>query len=119
MVRYRRRFEIIADILKVAAKGAKKTRIMYFANLSYRLLEKYLEETVRIGFLSLNDEGYRTTEEGLMFLERYNVYSGRYSRIEKDLNSLKCEVEVLDNMCSRPAEFKSNGERRRHHGLLI
>jgi len=119
MVRYRRRFEIIADILKVALKGAKKTRIMYFANLSYRLLEKYLGETVHMGFLSLDDDGYRTTEKGLMFLERYSVYSGRYSRIEKDLNSLKSEMEVLDNMCSRPTEFKSNGERRRQHELLI
>jgi predicted transcriptional regulator len=119
MVKYRRRFEIIADILKVAAKGAKKTRIMYFANLSYRLLEKYLEETIRIGFLSLGDDGYRTTDKGLMFLVRYNDYSGRYSRIEKDLNSLKSEVEVLDDMCSRPTEFKSNGERRRQHELLI
>lgn len=104
---------IIADILKVAAKGSKKTRIMYFANLSYRLLEKYLEETVHIGFLSPDSDGYRTTEKGLMFLERYSVYSDRYSRIEKDLNSLKSEMQVLDRMCGRPGGCETNNGRRR------
>jgi predicted transcriptional regulator len=108
MARYRRRFEIMADMLKVAVRGAKKTRIMYSANLSYGLLEKYLVETVRVGFLSFEDNVYRTTEKGLRFLERYEFYSGRYSKFEKDFNSLRREMEVLDSMCSHESDYKPN-----------
>jgi len=35
-------FEIIAEILKTAKNGAKKTRIMYSCGLSYRFVQKYL-----------------------------------------------------------------------------
>ena len=51
---YRRKLDIIADMLLVAGSGsgAKKTHIMYQANLSHRLLIKYLEEVVRAYLLS-------------------------------------------------------------------
>lgn len=41
---YRSRYEIIADMLNVVSGRAKKTKIMYQANLSYKLLQKYLAE---------------------------------------------------------------------------
>ena len=47
MAKYRNGLSIIADILHVAGSGAKKTHIMYFANLSHELLEKYLSATVQ------------------------------------------------------------------------
>ena len=40
MVKYRRRFDILADMVRVAGAGARKTKIMYFANLSFVLLNK-------------------------------------------------------------------------------
>ena len=40
---YRNKFDIIADILRVVKdNGAKKTQIMYGANLSYTVLTRYL-----------------------------------------------------------------------------
>jgi predicted transcriptional regulator len=42
MGKYRDGLGIIADILHAAGSGAKKTRIMGVANLSYTLFEKYL-----------------------------------------------------------------------------
>lgn len=99
MVRYRRRFEIIADILDATGDGAKKTRIMYGANLSHSLLEKYLVEMIDIGFLRTNKEGYEVTEKGQIFLEKYNEFSSKYSNLRRELENLKFEREILENMC--------------------
>lgn len=97
--KYRRRFEIIADVLNAAGKGGKKTKIMYFANLSYLLLQKYLNETLHAGFLRFNNDGYEVTEKGLIFLERYGEFSSRYVKAQKKFEALKFEMEALERMC--------------------
>ena len=99
MVKYRDGLRIIADILHAAGSGTKKTRIMGVANLSYRLLEKYLGKTVQTGFLRLNDEGYEVTEKGQAFLEKYEDFSSRYSKLENEFQSALFEREVLKRMC--------------------
>lgn len=48
--------EILQDILRSAAQGHRKTRIMYGANLSYEMLVKYLEFLTTKGFVVLDDE---------------------------------------------------------------
>jgi predicted transcriptional regulator len=114
MAKYRSRVEIIADVLTVASVGAKKTRIMYFANLSYKLLEKYLAETTKIGFIHFNNGGYELTERGRRFLERYNAFSNKYSSVEKTLKNMRYEKQVLERMCEPTSDFfhKSMIERR-------
>jgi predicted transcriptional regulator len=73
----RGRMDIIADILNEAKKGAKKTRIMYTCNLSFRQLKVYLDFLIRRNLLALftSSEGntriFRTTKKGLAFLEAY------------------------------------------------
>jgi predicted transcriptional regulator len=105
VVKYRRRLEIIVDILNAAGKNnVKKTRIMYIANLSYRLLEKYLKETINIGFMRSNNNGYELTEKGHAFLEKYEQFSSRFSKIERELEDLKFEREVLERMCAPPRD---------------
>ena len=99
----RRRIDIVADILDVAVKGAKKTRIMQNANLSYSLLMKYLEYTLGIGFLQPDDGSYETTEKGRKFLEMYARFSSEYSKLQKDLEPLWLKLESLEKMCSPPA----------------
>jgi predicted transcriptional regulator len=99
MTKYRDGLGIIADILNAAGKGAKKTRIMGVANLSYRLFEKYLREIVQVGFLRLNNDGYEVTEKGHAFLEKYNDFSSRYSRLQNELQSAMYEREVLKRTC--------------------
>ena len=49
MSRYRDRLQIIADILVIASRRARKTQIMYQANLSYRLVCRYLGEVLDAG----------------------------------------------------------------------
>ena len=99
MGKYRDGLGIVADILHAAGSGAKKTRIMGVANLSYRLFEKYLGETVQVGFLRMNDVGYEVTEKGQAFIEKYNDFYSRYSKLENELQSVMSEREVLKRMC--------------------
>lgn len=68
----RGRIDIIADILTIAKKGAKKTHIMYKANMSYRMLSKYLSYLIKMKFLS-RGASFHTTEKGLEFLRAYKT----------------------------------------------
>jgi predicted transcriptional regulator len=115
LVKYRNRLNIIADILGVAGSGAKKTRIMYVANLSYGLLEKYLGVTVGLGFLRSDGNRYAVTEKGESFLEKYSVFSRKSSEAEKKFRSISFEREALKRMCERPRAIKAragNGRKR-------
>jgi len=65
---------ICADILQVARSGAKKTQIVYKANLNFKIVKGYLRRLVGGGLLQFsNDQGYVTTKKGIQFLERYEV----------------------------------------------
>ena len=69
----RDKIEIIADILKVALCGAKKTHIVYKANLNFNVLKKYIIRLEDNGLLMKLDGGhYITTQKGSQFLEQYN-----------------------------------------------
>jgi len=115
MAKYRGRLEIVVDILKVALTGARKTRIMYVANLSYRLLEKYLEEVTQLGFISSDNFLYQVTEKGRNFLDKYDDFSSRYSRIGGEFQRVMFEREALEKLCepSRSVESKQTVQRRR------
>lgn len=99
---YRNRLDIIADILSVASKDAKKTQIMYQANLSYKVLQKYLSEVV--GSSLVHFEGgrslYQLTDKGRRFLEAYEEYSRYYRHVEKRLNDVESRRKSLEELCS-------------------
>ena len=65
--------DICADILKVSKAGAKKTHIVYRANLNFKIVKKYLRRLIDNGFLlDRSDNGiFVTTERGSDFLEQY------------------------------------------------
>jgi predicted transcriptional regulator len=100
---YRRKLDIIADMLTVASNGAKKTQIMYQANLSHRLLTKYLEEIGKAYLLSFKrkQRNYVLTPKGKQFLEVYKEYSKRTKFVEKRLNDVDGKKRMLENLCSR------------------
>jgi len=80
---YRSRIQIAADILEIARDGSRKTRIMYLGNLSFDLLQKYLDMLVRYDLLELHgrsEKSYVSTEKGRRFLEDYRELQ-KYSRI--------------------------------------
>jgi predicted transcriptional regulator len=62
----RDRIEIVADILKKAKGGSRKTHIMYTCNLSVTQNEKYLQALLDSGLLASTSDGqYITTPEGI------------------------------------------------------
>ena len=65
------RTDIIVDMLLVARGKAKKTRIVYKADLNFRMLEEYLPHLVDKGLIENTDGEYKTTEKGEGFLTDY------------------------------------------------
>ena len=75
--------QIAADILEIAKAGSRKTKIMYLGNLSFDLLQKYLEMLVNYDLLEVHggpDKSYIATEKGKQFLEDYYELQ-KYSQI--------------------------------------
>ncbi len=102
---YRRRFDIIADILRVVKgnDGAKKTQIMYGANLSYEVLTKYLKRVLEANLVEFeNRRGcYILTDKGKEFLQQYRDYHNRNRRLESALKNLDVKRRVLEEFCKR------------------
>jgi predicted transcriptional regulator len=98
---YRGRLDIIADILDVASRNPKKTQIMYQANLSYRVMQRYLAEIVGAQLIAFEDEKqhYSLTSKGREFLDAYEKYSKTTKRIEKRLNDVASKKKVLEELC--------------------
>ena len=101
LVNYRDRLDIIADILNVASRDAKKTQIMYQANLSYKILQRYLSETVAAALIKYENEAqiYRLTLKGHEYLDAYKEYSRCSKSMEKHLTDFSTKRKVLENLC--------------------
>jgi predicted transcriptional regulator len=100
MSRYRDRLQIVASILLIASSGAKKTRIMYQANLSYKLLCRYLYEVLDAGLICFGkEECYVLTAKGKEFLSRHEEYTKRRKSLEQHLNHVNGEKAELERMC--------------------
>lgn len=62
--------EILRDVLELAISGERKTRIMYRANLSYEMLNRYVGVLVQRGFLVPSDGGaFTVTDDGRALLQ--------------------------------------------------
>lgn len=66
--------EICADILRVARRGAKKTQIVYEANLNFKIVKKYLRRLIENGLLhnSEKEKLFFTTNKGDDFIQQYS-----------------------------------------------
>jgi predicted transcriptional regulator len=66
--------DVMADVLRVAARPCSRTQILYAANLSYDQAKKYCELLVESGLLTkleANEDGrekFMTTSNGTGFL---------------------------------------------------
>lgn len=95
----RDRLCIVAAILVAADSGVSKTRVMFMANLSFSLLEKYLGVVVGAGFVRVEGSKFVLTECGRGFLVQYRRFQRRYVRAQKLVEALDCERGKLDLMC--------------------
>jgi predicted transcriptional regulator len=70
----RSRTEIVAMILDAANGGETKTKIMYFAFLSYNQVKEYLSVLIENNLIEYLDGAnkFKTTEKGLNYLKMYN-----------------------------------------------
>ncbi len=101
MGKNRDRLSIVAAILEAVSPGTSKTRIMFSANLSFSLLEKYLDVTSRAGFIQIKESKYYLTELGQEFLREYKGFHKRYDKAQKMLDSLGSERERLASLCNK------------------
>ena len=92
----------MANVLRAALGGAKKTHIMYGANLSYTLLRKYLGRLVEAGLVKYRqkDRVYELTNRGENYLDRYVEYKtleDALTQNESAFNEKKAALtEILD-----------------------
>ena len=68
-------FNVVAKILRAAAKGSKEAEIMDQCKLDRMVLENYLSALAELRLLRVEEKGetfYRTTEKGLELLRIYH-----------------------------------------------
>ncbi len=73
---------------------------MYQANLSFRLIEKYLATLIEQELLRCDtDSCYLITQKGRKFLKMYWEYVERCKKIGEDMNEARRKRLALENMC--------------------
>ena len=111
MTKYRDRLDIIADILGIVREGARKTHIMYMANLSYTLLTRYLTEVIDMGLVRKQDKKhYLLTEKGSDFLQQFHTYRKHQAKVEERVNNVKKEKVTLVNTFLNSKNTKSTSK---------
>lgn len=108
MSKYRDRLQIIASVLSIAGRKARKTQIMYQANLSYKLLCRYLSEVLEAGLVTFeNEEFYVLTTKGKEFLSKHEEYSKCCKSLDESLSHVNREKIALEKMCSNTSKAKN------------
>lgn len=99
----RHKLDIVRDMLSIASVKTRKTRIMYQANLSYRILEKYLNSLLENGLIECEEAYYLITDRGKQFLQMYADYLEKSKRTVEEITLAHKNVEMeklkLENMC--------------------
>ena len=96
-------------ILEATNTGATKTHIMFSANLSFKLLEKYLQVVSTAGLVKFENSNYTLTAFGRTLLKRYQSYTERYNQAQSLLSSLEIEHEKLSRLVEKPRLGPSAG----------
>jgi predicted transcriptional regulator len=71
--RKRSKEEICAEILAIAERGAKKSHIVFKANLNFKFLDKYLVRLKKSDLITGPSKSnlFSTTEKGIKYLEHF------------------------------------------------
>ncbi len=70
----RNNIEIYSEILRIAKDGARKSHIVYRANLNSKVVEKYLDSLKSSGLITgprADRRLFSTTEKGLKYLNHF------------------------------------------------
>lgn len=74
----RNNLDISAELLKIAEEGARKSHLVYQANVNFQLIEEYLKRFVRLGMLIKDGPFYHTTEKGREYIDLYGQMIGLF-----------------------------------------
>ena len=72
-MRRRNDIDICADILTIARTGVRKTRIVYGANLNFKITKKYLKRLEDNKLIQAINGKFYTTDRGTGFLHQYKT----------------------------------------------
>ena len=96
MVR-RGRLDIIADILRTANRGSKKTRLVYETNTNFVLMKEYLEMLAKRGLILEYDAKVYTTDAGNEYLLYYDeIVQLLKNDVKKDPINLNTTVQARE-----------------------
>ena len=96
----RHSLDIVSDMLSAASVKARKTRIMYQANLSFTQVEKYLHSLLKNGLLCHDGNScYEITQRGQEFLKLYGEYVEHCEQIKNSVDQSVREKLLLEGMC--------------------
>jgi predicted transcriptional regulator len=87
--RKRSRYEIIRDVLNQCETDSRKTWVMYRANLSYELVEKYLEDLEKLGLVESKDGLYHITDKGRQVLDLLNAWKQKKDELDNIAKLIK------------------------------
>lgn len=75
---------------------------MYQANLSYKVLQKYLAEIIEASLINFEPEKqyYSLTTKGEEFLEAYKEYYRTNKHVEQRLSVVETKKRALEELCS-------------------
>ena len=73
---------------------------MYQANLSYKVLKKYLADIMSAELVSFegNSQLFLLTDKGREFLDAYDKYSKTNKHVEKRLDEVATKKKVLEDL---------------------
>lgn len=97
----RDRVSLLAAVLSAANSGASKTKIMVTANLSFKLLEKYLAMSLQLGYIENNGSIYKCTSHGKDFLARFKNFENKNASLQRTLDDLAEERAILDGLSKK------------------
>jgi predicted transcriptional regulator len=96
----RGKLDIVREILNIASVKARKTRIMYQANLSFVQLERYLQNLLENGLIEFFDGAfYLTTPHGKEFLLMHSKYLMLRQRLSEEVAETEKSRLQLESMC--------------------
>jgi predicted transcriptional regulator len=101
VMKHRRRIEILAEVLAVSLKGAKKTHIMNRSNLNFKLVNSYLKVVLSSGLLMFDsaEDSYFVTPKGKRFLIGFKDYKRHLRKVENKLKIVEEKKDLLEQMC--------------------
>ena len=76
----RNNLDICAEILRLSEGGAKKTHLVYQANINFKMIKRYLGKLLEKEFLEQNGDLFFQTEKGDRFIEQYEALPPAFIR---------------------------------------